>query len=1441
MNQKLSLIVNLLILFATEKAIAVEKPEAVPNRQITFTENKGQVSDQHHKPRPDILFGGDANGLVFHLRTNGVSYQLQKVDKWKEIEDPKTNTKQKLAEQTTIYRLDLTWLNANNYYSIVTEKAYDGFSNYYSEVCPKGTQNVKSYSSIWYKNLYDQIDLHYYEKNNALKYDYIVAPGGDYKKIRIKIDGSQGISVQKDGSLLLKTPLGDISEEAPIVYQASKRLEAKWLLTDNILSFDIENYNPKLELVIDPVTRLWGTYYGGTGLEYARGGNSDSNGNLFFAGYTSTSTGTAIATVGSHQSTYTGGFYDAFITKLSATGTRLWSTYYGGSGNEFGNACSSDNSGNVYFVGFTDSGTSTLIATPASHQSTYGGGFYDAFLVKLNSNGVRQWGTYYGGTGDDYGMYVHAEATGNLYIAGFTSTGTGSAIATVGAHQYNYDASTDAFLIKFNSNGQRIWGTYYGGASIDYGYGCTTDNSGNVFLIGRTASSNSTVIATAGSHQATLPSGPFYDAFVVKFNSSGVRQWGTYYGGTGDEVGNTVSTDASANVYITGTTDTNTGTVIATVGSHQATYGGGATDGFIAKFNSGGVRQWGTYYGGAGDDQANAMCVDFAGNPYVVGATSLSTGTTIASAGSYQSTSGGIYDGFLTKFSTTGIRQWGSYYGATGNDYLQSCALDGIGNLYIIGTTASPTSTMIASPGSHQTSYGGSSNDALIAKITDCIALSPSATCTSFICEGSAINFSTTLSGTATATFSWTGPNAFSSSVQNPTIVSASNLNIGTYTVRVNNGGCIETASVVLGIVNPQPNILLTNSTICRGSSYTIVPSGASSYTIQGGTAVVSPTSTTIYTVIGTSSLGCVSIQAASVTVFVNSNPTITVNSGTICSGASFTLLPAGANTYTIQGGNTIVSPTANVSYTVAGTSSQGCTSAAPATCVIVVNPRPNITVNSGAICLGSSFTISPAGAASYTIQGANAIVSPTANATYTLTGTSALGCQSTSFATSNVTVNPNPTITVNSGTICSGISFTLTPNGANTYTYQGGSNVVSPNSSTSYTVRGTSGAGCVSTGFATSSITVKNSPTISVNSGSICIGSSFTISPSGASTYTVLGGSFVVSPTANSGYTVIGTGANGCVSQQFATSNITVILNPTISVNSGSICFGNSYTIQPSGATNYTIQGGSAVVSPTATTSYSVLGSNSFGCFDPTPAYCSIQVNPNPTISVNSGTICQGQTFTIVPTGANTYFIQGNNNLVNPISNTSYTVAGTSIEGCTSTTFATCFVTVKQSPTITVASTKTLACAGEPVVLSAIGAINYTYTPGGTGASLSITPLITATYAVSGSSSNGCIGTTSFVQTVDNCSQLNKNSLSSAGAMHIYPNPTADHIVLEWSGSTPSTIKIELLNTIGQLLLTEITTDTTIVFNLQYLSAGAYFIRTTADTEVTFHKIIKE
>ncbi len=598
------------------------------------------------------------------------------------------------------------------------------------------------------------------------------------------------------------------------------------------------------------------------------------------------------------------------------------------------------------------------------------------------------------------------------------------------------------------------------------------------------------------------------------------------------------------------------------------------------------------------------------------------------------------------------------------------------------------------------------------------------------VCVGQ--TFTLNPSGASTYTFS------SGSSVVSPTVNTSYSVS-GTGT-----NGCVSLVSAISNVtVNSLPIITVNSGAICSGQSFTMNPSGAMSYTYSSGSAIVSPTVNSSYSVTGTSSQGCVSSVAAVSNVTVNSLPVISVNSGSICVGDSFTINPSGAVTYTYSGGSQVVSPISTTSYSVSGTGANGCVSAVPAVSNVTVNARPIITVNSGAICLNQTFTLTPSGASTYTYSSGSNTVSPLVNTSYSVTGTSSLGCVSASPAIANVTVNSLPVITVNSGAICNGSSFTIVPSGAVSYTYSGGSNVVSPIVSTNYSVTGTSALGCVSPMAAVSSVTVNNLPVISVNSGSICVGDSFTMNPSGAISYSYSGGSQVVSPITTTSYSVIGTDANGCVSAVAAVSNVTVNARPIITVNSGVICLNQVFTMTPSGASTYTYSSGSNTVSPLVNSSYSVTGTSSIGCVSASPAIANVTVNSLPIITVNSGAICSGSSFTIIANGAVTYTYSGGSNVVSPTVSTNYSVTGTNAQGCVSQAAAISTVVVNNLPTISVNSGS--ICAGNSFTMNPSGALTYVYS----GGSQVVSPTITTSYTVIGTDANGCISANVAVSNV--------------------------------------------------------------------------------------------
>jgi gliding motility-associated-like protein len=429
-------------------------------------------------------------------------------------------------------------------------------------------------------------------------------------------------------------------------------------------------------------------------------------------------------------------------------------------------------------------------------------------------------------------------------------------------------------------------------------------------------------------------------------------------------------------------------------------------------------------------------------------------------------------------------------------------------------------------------------------------------------------------------------------------------------------------------------------------------------------------------------------------------------------------------------------------------------------------NALPTVTASasSSVICAGFTTSLIGSGANTYTWSGSaanNTAFSPTVTTSYTVNGTNTLtGCTSTNSAVQTITVNALPTVTANATAtvVCFGGTVTLSGSGANTYSWTGGvSNGVSftPNSTTTYTLSGTSLAGCTNTNLAVQTITVNALPVVAVPGGSICSGQSFTLTPTGAFTYTYSNGP-VVSPSITTSYSVTGTGTNGCVTGTAAVVTITVDTTPTVSVNSGTICFGQSFTIVPSGANSYTLQGSNTVVSPTITSTYTIIGSSAAGCISANTETSSVFVNslPNVVIKATDTVICYGKSVTLSGSGANTYsWTSGviDNASFSPTTTATYSVTGTNANGCEN--FASVTVTVNSLPSLTISSSNTLACAGETIQLSGSGANTYTWSSSETTSVITVTLAAVSDITLTGTDANGCANTSIFTQSVTPCS----------------------------------------------------------------------------------------
>jgi len=326
-----------------------------------------------------------------------------------------------------------------------------------------------------------------------------------------------------------------------------------------------------------------------------------------------------------------------------------------------------------------------------------------------------------------------------------------------------------------------------------------------------------------------------------------------------------------------------------------------------------------------------------------------------------------------------------------------------------------------------------------------------------------------------------------------------------------------------------------------------------------------------------------------------------------------------------------------------------------------------------------------------------------------------------------------------------------------------------------------------------------------------------------------------VITPSLSGAYTVTAT-VGSCTST--AVQSFTINSTPTITVNSGVICSGNSFTISPSGATTYTIQGGSAVKTPTANTSYTVTGTSAVGCTSSTFATSSISVNPTPSITVNSGSICSGFSFTIIPIGAATYTYSGGSAIVTPTTNTSYSVTGTSMFGCISSNTAISSVSVSPSTPVTAATNNSLICIGENAILTAsTSATSYTWNTGATTMSISVSPTVTTTYTVNVSNAAACVSSSSVIVTVNACTGINEAFINNKS---VFPNPNNGEFTIVLINNGLSKI-IQVTNLDGKIVSESTSTKDKVNVNINHLTNGVYFVKILSNNSIEIVKVIKQ
>ena len=716
-------------LFAASTQPTIQSLNKMP---LSFTKNMGQWDDR-------VLFRANAGGATMWFTKEGVTYQFtRRIDthsgavsapgvgansfahspRGRDMFPPSAGRSNEFnptrSESDSIEQLVLTakFIGANPNPEVVAEGQMEYRCNYFLGNDPsKRHTDVPNYEAITLKDIYPGIDVKFSgDGNGQAAYEFIVAPGADIAQVKVAYEGADETSIDADGRMILHTKWGDMTAamKSPTDGVLSGNTSCAWWTSSSITSSsDLAHVDIRQVLAgqSGTLSLSYSTYLGGGGNEEGEGIAVDDRGNAYVTGWTQSSD---FPTQNPYQTHRGGG--DVFVTKLSPSGTLIYSTYLGGSNEDYGYGIAIYSSGEAYLTGTTGSSD---FPTLNPYQTDQGGG--DVFVTKLSGSGDSLlYSTYLGGEGGDYGRGIAVDGSGNAYVTGYTLS---SNFPTLNPYQSANQGGSwgyDAFVTKLNSSGNSlIYSTYLGGESDDYGNGITVDDSGDAYMTGATSSSDFPTLNPLQAYQ-----GGYWgcNAFVSKLGSNGNNLiYSTFLGGNSADWGASITIDGDHNVYVTGGTSSLDFPTLNPYQTSQGGHGYWQYDAFVAKLASSGTSLiYSTYLGGRYDDYGRGIAVDGGGNACVTGMT-LSPDFPVLNPS--QSFPGyGISDAFVTKLNANGnIPLYSTYLGGIDYDEGLGIAVDDVGNACVTGNTFS-SDFPILNP--YQGTDQGGSCDAFVTKLS---------------------------------------------------------------------------------------------------------------------------------------------------------------------------------------------------------------------------------------------------------------------------------------------------------------------------------------------------------------------------------------------------------------------------------------------------------------------------------------------------------------------------------------------------------------------------------------------------------------------------------------------------------------------------------------------------------------------------------------------------
>jgi hypothetical protein len=525
--------------------------------------------------------------------------------------------------------------------------------------------NLPTYQEVVYTDLWPGIDMVFRGDGPKVKYEFRVAPGADPSRIRLAYEGMGGLSLGATGDLEIDTQLGTLRDSRPETYQ---------LVDGNRVAIESR-------YALDERMSTFG---------------------------------------------FALGSYDRHNALLIDPGPD-YSTYLGGSSNDFGTHIAVDDAGNAYVTGQT---VSADFPTSPGALDTSHGGVADAFVAKLDASGSNLvYATYLGGSAAEAGLSIAVDGAGSAYVSG--GTASPDFPTTPGAFDTSPNGNEDAFVAKLDPSGSTlIYSTFLGGSQIagDFGAAIAIDDAGNAYVAGGTGSPD--FPTTSGAFDTSHNGKPNQlDAFVAKLSPTGTALvFSTFLGGTCNDAATGIAVDDAGDIHVSGSTTSPD--FPTTNGAFDRRYGNGE-DAFVVKLNATGSKLiYSTYLGGKGFDKAQGIAIDKGGHAYVTGWTTSRDFPTTRDALDRRFRGG--EDGFVAKLSADGSAlAYSTYLGGSSKDRGNGIAVDAAGSAYVTGSTGSadfPTTR-----GAFARRYNGA-EDAFVAKLNT---------------KGSALAYSTYVGGTA--------------------------------------------------------------------------------------------------------------------------------------------------------------------------------------------------------------------------------------------------------------------------------------------------------------------------------------------------------------------------------------------------------------------------------------------------------------------------------------------------------------------------------------------------------------------------------------------------------------------------------------------------------------------------------------------------------------------